>query len=172
MKTLSLEKYVDCDCDSRLAIPVVTYNPLSETRVKGCMGCGKVECFISRGDEPRGAGPVNGNNFLVALPEDWYAWLGQWPRLLGHPQEPCWVAADFRVRDWDELSALRKSGKEQLTLPPGKRLLRFSCPKTPPPPLGTDLARDLRFYIELWDAQRDGDVEKLDRHLRKTCVCE
>lgn len=169
--SLPSEQSVGCSCDPRLSAPVVNYNPWSLIRIDACLACGRVECIEPVGDEPRGAGPARGCNFVYALPAEYAAWVAGWPRMVADsPRRPFWVPADLRLATWQEFEQARSAAGSQAAMPPAQRLLQFAIPKAPPPALPKDLANHLRFWGLLWQAA--STPEELSKFLWTSCYCE
>lgn len=153
-KALPLERCVDCDCaDYGMAQPVLLYNRWGEQHVYACLRCGAVECVHPMGDEPRGAGPVSGNNFVMPLSVEVREWLAQWPRLLTlgcHSNQPLWSPARTLFESRAELNhAIAAAEESQVNLPPAGRLLqnlgRTSIGAPPP-----GLPPYLKMYRNFW----------------------
>ncbi len=133
------------------------------------MRCGHVSCYYTMGDEPRGAGEAGGANFVVTVPEEVNVWLGSLPRLLTlgpTSDDPVWVDAITRCRDWDELTRLTdEQSRATASMPPGRRLMQARVPDAPfPAQAGGKWARELWWYIavhELLKAPDDIPVETL-----------
>lgn len=173
-KVLPLERTVDCECDSRLARPVLYYNYASETSASACLCCGRVTCYYSLGDEPRGAGEVGGANFVVPVPDEVTDWLGKLPRLLTlgrNSDDPIWAAADVRCPDWDRLKQLTEEQTQATaSVPPGRRLAQLHVPDVAFPSLPDGKwAQKFAWLIALHESLRmpeDTPVEELLRQAR------
>ena len=160
-QAMPLDQSVDCHCaDPRLSVPVAVYGRFTEHQVHVCLRCGALTCTHPMGDEPRGAGPVRGANFVEILTPEVTEWLRAFPLLLTlgyESNQPIWASPDLRVQDRQELEDKTESLRtQQLRLPPPDRFLKMlNNKKTPAADPPATLPRFLEPYRNIAQALND-----------------
>jgi hypothetical protein len=132
------ERLVDCECEVRLALPLLHHGRWSEVQFARCGGCGALQAYIPVGDDPRELNRA-GANRAVPINDDVSGWLAQWPSLAvdqGDPIGPFWLPADARFADAVGLrSRVTDLVREQVDMLPAHRLRAAGCPTAPMPPV-------------------------------------
>jgi len=91
----AFERSVGRDCGMRLSLHVWHYSRWSEVQTARCCGCGKVQCYVPKGDDPCVLNAA-GANRAVEAPGEVVNWLGQWAFwsrvMLEFNRRGCWLA--------------------------------------------------------------------------------
>jgi hypothetical protein len=129
----ALERSVDCACDRRLALPLLHYARWSEVQSARCCGCGKVQCYIPEGDDPRTSNAA-GANRVVRTSAEVVAWLEQWGSLVdGDAQHPStWLPPGLTCTSYGSLEMLIQRVRARGSNP-GACMREAGFPLAPPP---------------------------------------
>jgi len=124
----AFERSVDRDCGMRLSLPVWHYSRWSEVQTARCCDCGKVQCYVPKGDDPCVLNAA-GANRAVEAPGEVVNWLGQWGLLVPGDAgvQPTWLLAGLRCNTVGSLEML-KEGSRSRGVSPGAQLSEAGSP--------------------------------------------